>query len=73
MESFIWSIISLIYFAIIYCVPSAIIDHEITNYDQKKEIPNLIQIIPEPEFIFYHCKYFADGLVEFAIVLFQDI
>lgn len=68
-----YSSISLIYFAIIYCVPSAIIDHEITNYDQKKEIPNLIQIIPEPEFIFYHCKYFEDDIFDFAIFLFQAI
>lgn len=68
-----YSSLSLINFAIMYCIPSAIIDNEITKYDQKKEIPNLIQIIPEPEFIFYYNKYFEDDVFDFASFLLQSI
>lgn len=64
---------SLINFAITYCIPSAISRDERFNFAVKKEVPSLVQIIPEPVFIFYHTKYFDDNIFDFCSFLLQSI
>lgn len=63
--------LSMIKFAITYCIPSAKFDD--IDYSQKRKVPLLYQTLPEPQFIFYHYKYFSNSIFDFCTFLLNSI